>query len=314
MQQFERVLITGGGGMLGNAVYPYFVARCGQVRATDKRLAEPWLELLDVSDDAALRAAMAEFKPQLVLHLAAETDLEYCEDHPDVAEATNATATRSIAALTQQAGATLVYISTAGVFDGEKVGFYVEDDVARPLMVYGRTKLRGEEYVREVGGRYFVVRAGWMVGGGLSKDHKFVSKMLEQIAEGREVLHAVDDRWGTPTYTHDFANNLFTLLGTSHYGTYHMVCEGSGTRYDVACEIVTICNRSDIRVEAVSSEYFAADYFAPRPRSEMLVNENLNRLGLNQMRPWRAALRDYINREYPHLLADANAGLAAGSR
>lgn len=311
MKQFNNVLITGCGGMLGNAVYPYFLKHCKSVLATDKEVKEPWLKALDVRDAAGVEAAFEQFQPDLVLHLAAETDLEFCEANPDVAIAVNATATRHIAELSRARGATLVYISTAGVFDGEKDGNYDDEDPPKPIMVYGQTKFDGENHVRAVNGAYYVVRAGWMVGGGPAKDHKFVSKILEQIGEGRTTLHAVDDRWGTPTYTHDFANNLFRLLDTEAYGTYHMVCSGSGTRHDVAREIVAICGRDDITVEAVGSEYFAALYFAPRPRSEMLTNTNLNRLGINLMRPWQVALREYIRAEYSHLLAGAAADEAS---
>jgi dTDP-4-dehydrorhamnose reductase len=142
-----------------------------------------------------------------------------------------------------------------------------------------------------------------MVGGGPAKDHKFVYKILEQIETERRRIYAVDDKWGTPTYTHDFATNLFALLERQHYGTYHMVCEGYGTRFDVAKEIVSVCGRNDVKVEPVDSSFFREDYPAPRPRSEMLRNENLERLGLNWMRPWQEALRDYIETEYPELIA-----------
>lgn len=310
MKKFERVLITGGGGMLGNAIYPYFVKQCEQVVATDKALTESWLSELDVRDETAVEQHFNDIKPDLVLHLAAETDLEFCEDNSDVAIDVNAKATRHIAQLAKDTDATLVYISTAGVFDGGKSESYTEADEPKPIMVYGQTKFDGENHVRDIGGRFYVVRAGWMVGGGLRKDHKFVSKMLEQIAEGRNTLHAVNDRWGTPTYTHDFANNLFRLLGTEAHDTYHMVCEGSGTRFEVAEEIVAVCGRDDITVEAVGSEYFAADYFAPRPVSEMLLNKNLLNLDINLMRPWRTALGEYIRSEYAHLLS-ASASAAA---
>ncbi|MCB1870671.1 MAG: sugar nucleotide-binding protein [Gammaproteobacteria bacterium] len=305
MKQFERVLITGCGGMLGNAVYPYFLKQCKEVLATDKEISDPWLSPLDVRDEREVKKTFDRFNPDLVLHLAAETDLEFCETYPDVAEATNSRSTRYIAELANKKGATLVYISTAGVFGGTKEESYTEEDEATPIMVYGQTKFDGENHVREVIGKHYILRAGWMVGGGLAKDHKFVSKILEQIAEGRVTIHAVDDRWGTPTYTHDFANNMFRLLGTEQYGTYHMVCEGSGTRYDVAKEIAATCGREDIEVKPVGSEHFAVEYFAPRPRSEMMINANLEALGINLMRPWQAALREYIYSEYSHLLTSA---------
>lgn len=302
----ERVLITGAGGMLGNAVFPYFSSRFETVSATDKDVNEPWLEHLDVRDTAALRRKFAALRPNLVLHLAAFTDLEFCEVHPAVAEETNAAATGEVAALCEEYGATLVYISTAGVFDGEKEGFYTEEDQPRPIMVYGQTKYDGEKHAANRCQKHFTVRAGWMVGGGAAKDKKFVCQMLGQIVSGAKVIRAVNDRWGTPTYTHDFALNLFRLLDSRQYGTYHMVCEGSGTRYDVAQAILDVCGH-DTELVPVESSFFDGSYFAPRPRSEMMVNANLRALDINFMRPWREALHDYIMREFPHALAGADA-------
>ncbi len=296
---FERVLITGAGGMLGNAIYPYFRERFPNVFATDRVVSESWMSELDVRDTAKLRQVFSEFRPDLVLHLAAETDLEYCEEQPEIAEAVNAQATAVVAQSAEEVGATLVYISTAGVFDGKKTdGLYTEQDVPNPIMVYGQTKLDGEIHVRNLCSRHYVVRAGWMVGGGPAKDHKFVYKILEQVGEGREKIHAVDDKWGTPTYTHDFATTLFALLDSERYDTYHMVCEGTGSRYDVACEIVRVCGRGEIEVVPVGSDFFLKEYPAPRPRSEMLVNANLNALGINHMRGWEEALEAYIRAEY----------------
>lgn len=306
-RMFERVLITGSGGMLGNAIFPYFRMRFPRVLATDRNLCEPWLERMDVTNRYEVKDIFDDFRPDLVLHLAAETNLEYCEANPDVAEAVNALGTETVSEEVRVRDATIVYISTAGVFDGRKEGLYTEADAPNPIMTYGRTKLDGEHVVRERCPKHHVVRAGWMVGGGPSKDHKFVCKILEQIAEGRTHLHAVNDKWGTPTYTHDFAMNLFALLERRAYGTYHMVCEGFGTRYDVAKEIVRLCGRDDLQVEAVDSSFFSEEYPAPRPRSEMLRNENLQKLGLNRMRPWKEALRDYIETEYPVLIEQPRA-------
>jgi dTDP-4-dehydrorhamnose reductase len=302
----ERVLITGAGGMLGNAIYPYFSSRFARVTATDKDISESWISRLDVRHTADLRKHIADLRPTIVLHLAACTDLEFCEVHPDVARETNATSTREVAIACEEIGATLVYISTAGVFDGTKKGFYTEADPPKPIMVYGQTKYDGELEAAAHCSRHFIVRAGWMVGGGAAKDHKFVHHILGQIVSGSKRLHAVNDRFGTPTYTHDFALNLFKLLDSRRYGTYHMVCEGSGSRYDVARHILDISGHTDIELFAVDSTYFEKNYFAPRPVSEMMLNANLSSLGINVMRPWREALRDYITREFPLALANAD--------
>jgi dTDP-4-dehydrorhamnose reductase len=267
--------------------------------ATDKEINEDWLAPLDVRDDSAVSRVFAEYRPDVVIHLAAETDLEYCETHPEVAGDTNSAGTRSIAKLCGEYGATLVYVSTAGVFDGKKEGVYTEADSPKPIMVYGRTKYDGELHALDHCRRTFVVRAGWMMGGGRRKEKKFIYKILKQIGDGRKELFAVDDRWGTPTYACDFAWNLFMLLRTGRYGVYHMVCEGTGTRHDVAQEILSICGIEDIALNPVGSDFFAEEYFVTRPRSEMMSNENLRKIGCDHMRSWKDSLKDYIEDFFP---------------
>ena len=288
-----KILVTGCGGMLGSAMYERLPGFGHEVLATDLVADEAWLRPLDVRDEAAVRAMVEDVRPDAVFHLAAITDLEWSELHPEATAETNAYATAAIARLCASKGIPLVYISTAGVFDGEKPTPYDETDEPAPIMVYGRTKLDGERAVRAEHGQHYIVRAGWMFGGD-HKDHKFVSKIAAQLRAGATEIHAVDDKWGTVTYTQDFAANLLTLIDSGHYGTYHMVCEGGCTRYDVACEIVAALGRPGVSVLRVGSERFQDEYFAPRPRSEMMVNRSLKETGLNRMRPWREALSDYL--------------------
>ena len=302
---FQRVLITGCGGMLGNAIYPYFRERYKDVLATDIQIEKDetnWLSYLDARDEQAMRKAFADFKPDLVLHLAALVDVERCELDPQESKLSNAETTRIAATLAKQHDAVLVYISTGGVFDGTKVGLYTEDDRPNPIMVYGADKLGGELNVRNAGGRHYVIRPGWMVGGGPRNDHKFVYMILEQLAAGAKTIYGVTDKTGTPTYTHDFARNLFALLSRDAFGTYHMVCKGTGTRFDVAKEIVQICGY-ETEVKPVDSSFFAERFFVKRPDSEMLFNQGLERLGINIMRDWRVALREYLQRDYVGFLA-----------
>jgi dTDP-4-dehydrorhamnose reductase len=288
-----RILLTGCGGMLGSAMYDRLPAFGHELLATDLVADEAWLRQLDVRDKRAVEAEIDRFRPDAVFHLAAVTDLEWSEMHPREAAETNAAATGEIARLCAARDLLLVYISTAGVFDGEKPEPYDESDKPRPIMVYGRTKFEGEMAVRSEHERHYVVRAGWMFGGD-RKDHKFVSKIAAQVRGGTGEIYAVDDKFGTVTYTQDFAVNLDALIQTGRYGTYHMVCEGGCSRYDVAREIVRMMRKQDVPVYPVSSEHFEAEYFAPRPRSEMLIDRALKEIDLNLMRPWKEALSEYL--------------------
>lgn len=292
-----RVLITGSAGMLGSAVFPAFAQAGHEVVATDldpRDVAGMSMSRLDVRDDAAVVEAVERHRPDLVLHLAAETDLETCEASPDHAYLTNTVGTQNVALACASTGATLVYISTAGVFDGEKTdGPYTEFDPPRPINVYGQSKYQGEILALRLVPRSFVVRAGWMVGGA-HRDHKFVGKVIDQLRHGAQTIRAVTDKLGTPTYTHDFASNLLELAGTRYYGRYHMACLGEGSRYDVAREIVAFYGRPDVEVVPVTSDAFTVDYPAPRPRSEMMRNYMLDLRGMNRMRSWQISLREYL--------------------
>ena len=292
-----RVLITGAAGMLGSAVFPAFVDAGHDVVATHLAPREVRglpMGTLDVRDAAAVDAAVAEGAFDLVLHLAAETILETCEADPDHAFLTNTIGTHNVAISCAARDTTLVYISTAGVFDGEKTdGPYTEFDAARPINVYGASKYEGEVLVLRIVPKSFVVRAGWMVGG-VERDHKFVAKIVEQLRDHEPVIRAVTDKLGTPTYTTDFAANLLELIETPFYGRYHMACLGEGSRFDVAREIVAFYGRTDVEVVPVTSEAFANAYPAPRPRSEIMRNYHLDLRGMNRMRPWRDALHDYL--------------------
>ena len=292
-----RVLITGAAGMLGSAVYPAMVAAGHDVFATDlepREVAGLPMGRLDVRVHSELIDGIAQSQADLVLHLAAETDLEICEADPDHAFRTNTLGTQNAAVACQARDLPLVYISTAGVFDGEKDdGPYDEFDLPRPINVYGKSKFEGELLVLRLVPKHFVIRAGWMVGG-IERDHKFVAKVIDQLRAGATTIRAVTDKLGTPTYTQDFAQNMLELIETPFYGRYHMACLGEGTRYDVAREIVEFYGRHDVRVVPVTSEAFADEYPAPRPRSEMMRNYMLELRGMNRMRPWREALREYL--------------------
>jgi dTDP-4-dehydrorhamnose reductase len=116
----------------------------------------------------------------------------------------------------------------------------------------------------------------------------------------------VTDKLGTPTYTTDFAANLLALIETGAFGLYHMACQGEGSRYDVAVEMLRLLGRSDVEVVGVESDHFQDEYPAPRPRSEMMRNLMLELRGLNLMRPWQEALADYLATLEPLVPGEVN--------
>jgi dTDP-4-dehydrorhamnose reductase len=289
----ERVLITGCGGMLGAAVYPLFSQHYGSVLATDIDLNEPWLTHLDVRDVGACERVFAEFRPTLVVHLAALTDLEYCEKNAENCWLTNALGTENVALLARRAGSTMVYVSTAGIFDGKQER-YNDFDLPNPLSLYGKSKYHGEQFVERFVPQYYVFRAGWMMGGGPRKDKKFVNKIYRQIKAGKKEIFAVDDKLGTPTYTANFAEGMLRVIPTGYYGLYNQVSTGGCSRFEVARAFVELLELSNqVRVTPVSSAYFADEYFAVRPYSEELVNTKLIARNVNVMKGWKECLAEY---------------------
>ena len=297
----KSIYIAGCGGMLGEAFYRQFKEDY-KLKCTDIDVNEKWLQYLDFRDFNAYFKEVSEFKPDYLFHLGAYTDLEYCQLHPDETYITNALSVENAVYISIKLDIPLLYIGTAGIFDGKK-GAYDDWDSPNPLGHYARAKYVGEQFIKENANRYIICRAGWMMGGGPEKDKKFIQKLMKQIKEGEKELSIVDDKSGTPTYTHDFAKNVKLLLESELWGLYNMVCSGMTSRLEVAKELLSILNLEDkIKIKAVSSDFFKKEYFAERPPSERLINKKLELRGLNIMRDWRVALNEYLQEYYENYL------------
>ena len=297
-----RIYIAGAGGMLGEAFHEVFGADY-ELRCTDKEVNDCWLSLLDFRNFDAYRRDVAEFKPDLLFHLGAHTSLEYCEQNPDDAYLTNTLAVENAVHIANSLDIPILYISTAGIFDGEQER-YDDWDIPRPLGHYARSKYMGERFVVENCRRYLVCRAGWMMGAGPKKDKKFIQKLAAQIKNGKRELFVVNDKLGTPTYTLDFARNAKLLIEQQLWGVYNVVCGGLTGRLEVAQSLIGLLGRDDIKLTPVGSDYFAAEYFALRPPSERLITKKLDLRGLNVMRDWRICLQEYVDRYYKDYLRE----------
>jgi dTDP-4-dehydrorhamnose reductase len=287
-----KVLITGADGMLGSALCPTLVKRGYTVIATDLSPSNEGSKKLDVRNYNDIKEMVEKVEPNMVMHLAAETDVDRCEVEPDHAFLTNTIGTQNVALVCQKRNIEMVYISTLGVFWGDKPEPYTEFDEPNPINVYGRSKLEGEKIVEVLLKRFYIMRAGWMVGGGPKRDKKFIGKIIRQINETK-TLKAVNDKIGSPTYTFDFSRCMADLIETGFYGLYHCTNKGVGSRFDVAKKIVEFMGRKDVAVEPVSSAYFPLP--APRARSEMSRNYKLELLGIDSTRNWEDALKEYID-------------------
>ncbi|HAZ03469.1 MAG: NAD(P)-dependent oxidoreductase [Bacteroidetes bacterium GWF2_42_66] len=297
----KKIYIAGCGGMLGEAFYTQFKNE-HKIKCTDKDVNEDWLSFLDFRDFESYRKDVIDFNPDYLFHLGAYTDLEFCEQNVNETYITNTLSVENAVYIANELNIPILYISTAGIFDGKKE-LYDDWDQPNPLGVYARSKYMGERFVVENAKRYLVCRAGWMMGSGPKKDKKFIQKLMKQLKEGKKELFIVNDKDGTPTYTHDFAKTVKALIEKEYWGLYNCVCGGQTSRLEVAQELLKMLGKeNEIKINVVSSDYFKDIYFAERPASERLITKKLNLRGINQMRDWRISLKEYIENYYQDYL------------
>ncbi len=287
-----RILLTGAAGMLAAEVVPELKKNGFEVFGYDINQRLPDIQALDITNAQVVFKTVQNIKPEYIFHLAAETDVDRCEKDPDHAFRVNTLGTENVALVCQKLGIKLLYISTAGVFFGDKQDPYTEFDIPNPANVYGVSKLQGEIIVHNLLSQYLIVRAGWMVGG-WEIDKKFVYKIVQQLKEGKMELRVVADKFGSPTFTKDFAKNLVALIKTERFGLYHMTNKGAGSRHDIAVKIVEFMGLGDkVKVHPINSAEYPLP--APRARSEMMRSYKLDLIGLNMMPHWEKSLEEYI--------------------
>jgi len=298
-----KVLVTGAAGMLGGDLCNELEKEGHEVLKTDINLIEENIKKLDVRNKEEVFSLIEQFKPELVAHLAAETDVDKCEREVDHTYKTNTIGTLNVALACQKHDIVMAYISTAGVFDGTSSEPYTEFHKPNPINVYGKSKYEGEKIVETLLNKYFIIRAGWMMGGGPKRDKKFVSKLLKQIEEGKKDIYVLTDKTGTPTYTVDFSRTFVKLIETGNYGLYHLTNKGECSRYNVARKIFELLDIKDINLRPVVSTLYPKDHYkyfssteipASRPNSEMMRNYKLELMGINEMRHWEDAVEEYI--------------------
>ncbi len=277
-----KVLITGAGGMLGQAL----------VQALHNQELIPLShQVLDVTDGSAVRTAIQKAAPDVVVHAAAWTNVDGCEGDPDRAFAVNALGTRNVALACQAAGVACCYLSTDYVFDGTKANPYLEWDRPNPLSVYGASKLAGEQEIKAHLERFWIVRTSWLYGPG---GRHFVGTILEKARAG-ESLRVVNDQIGSPTLTSDLARALRTLITTQAYGTYHLTNSGACSWYEFALEILRLSGLGATPVKAISSMELTRA--AKRPQNSRLRNLCWDALGHPALRSWEKALQAYLHAE-----------------
>jgi dTDP-4-dehydrorhamnose reductase len=279
-----KILVTGGYGQLGTALGE--VLENHEVRLTDT-------DTMDITSSEQIEAVFAEFRPEVLVHGAAYTNVDGCEQNPDLAEAVNAQGTRNLAEACQKYGTAMVYISTDYVFDGTKKDPYLPDDEPSPISAYGRSKLEGERATATVP-EHWILRTSWVFGEGKN----FVQTMIG-LAANHEVLTVVGDQVGRPTWAHDLALAIRDAIEKKpEHGIYHVTGDGPVVSWAGFARKIFEIKGLPTEVRAVTT----ADYFggkevgsyAPRPLYSMLDLEKSRQARLH-LADWEESLRQYLS-------------------
>ncbi len=279
-----RILLTGYKGQLGRALHQAL---------RDHTLALADLPETDITNPPQIIQAIADFRPDVVIHTAAYADTAGCQRDPDLAYRANTLGTRNVALGCQQAGAALLHISSNEVFDGRKGEPYLEWEATNPLSVYARSKQAGEWYVQSLLERFYIVRLAWLYSQGAAS---FVTKTLQWVQTSEE-LQVVTDEIATPTYAPDLVQAIVKLINQPIYGIYHLTNSGQCSRYEWAQRILTLAGLGHVTIApALLADLPEA---VPKPVNSALRNFIGAELGIT-LRPWQDALEEYFDRFHHH--------------
>lgn len=287
-----KILITGSKGQLGNELQNIIKAGKSEIgnisdKIKNSKVVAFDIEDLDITNLVQVKEIIKKENPQVVINCAAATNVDGCESNEELAFKINALGPRNLAIACEEIKAKLVQVSTDYVFSGTSKKQLREFDLTEPCSVYGKTKLKGEEYVREFSSKYFIVRTSWLYG---SVGNNFVYTM-RNLGATKESLNVVKDQIGNPTNANDLSHHILKLIETDEYGVYHCTGEGECSWYDFAKLIMKLC-KSECIVNACTSKEFKT--VAKRPEYSSLDNMMLRCTVGNEMREWKEALASFI--------------------
>jgi len=272
-----KVLLTGAGGQLGRELSRILPQREHEVIPLARAD-------LDITDSRAVGEMIERHSPDLVINAAAFTGVDAAESETEAAYAANALGPRNLAVACERVGSELLHVGTNYVFDGTLDRPYEPFDPPKPLSVYGRTKLAGDEYVMRLCLRWYVVRTAGVYGEGAN----FVRTML-RLGRERNEIRVKDDEFVSPTWARDLADGIARIVDSGEYGLYHLTNSGSCSWYEFTLEIMRLSGM-EVLVTPVSGAEFPLP--APRPAKGVLSG-----LGSPRLRHWREALAEYLDRE-----------------
>ncbi len=282
----KKIMITGCNGQLGRALNQLYEKERETELINTDIFQDEKIRALDITDIDEVLSFVRETRPDAIINCAAHTNVDKCETDEDNAYRINAIGPRNLSIAAAQTGAKLMHISTDYVFPGTESRALTEFDAVGPASMYGKTKLAGENFVREFGEKYFIIRTAWLYGDGKN----FVKTML-RLSENQGEVNVVKDQYGTPTSAAELAKAIKYLLPTENYGLFHGTCEGSCSWADFAAEIFRLADRKT-KVNYITTEEFNSP--AKRPAYSILDNYMFRLTTDFQFAPWQDAIAEYM--------------------
>ena len=276
----EKIIVTGCNGQLGRAINKLY-AKDGNYELVNTDVGE-----LDITNIDEVIKFAREIKPYAIINCAAHTGVDACESEEDKAYKINAIGARNLSIAASETDAKLIHISTDYVFNGKATKPYREFDAVGPQGMYGKTKLAGENFVKEFADRYFIIRTAWLYGDGKN----FVKTML-RLSETNDKVRVVKDQVGSPTSTEELAKAIAYLLPTENYGLFHGTCEGDCSWAEFTEEIFRLADKKTV-VEPITTEEFGAK--APRPAYSILENYMFKLTSDFMFADWHDAIAQYM--------------------
>ncbi|MBO5031632.1 MAG: dTDP-4-dehydrorhamnose reductase [Lachnospiraceae bacterium] len=281
----KKIIVTGCNGQLGRAINKIYH------NSTEYECVNTDVGELDITNIDAVKQLVSEVRPYAIINCAAHTNVNGCENDIDNAYKINAIGPRNLSIAASDCNAKLMHISTDYVFDGHADTPYTEFDTPNPKAVYGKTKLAGENFVREFAKDYFIIRTAWLYGDGKN----FVKTMLG-LSENHDKVTVVGDQFGSPTSADELAKAIAYLLPTDNFGLFHGTCEGITNWADFTREIYRLAGKSTV-VETVTTEQYdknTTGIVAPRPAYSVLENYMLKLTTNHMFADWEKAIAEYI--------------------
>ena len=284
----KKIIVTGCNGQLGRAINQIYAKETDIELVNTDVFQGDGITPLDITNvDEVLKLAR-EVKPYAIINCAAHTNVDKCETDVDNAYKINAIGPRNLSIAATETGAKLMHISTDYVFPGTEDKALTEFDAVGPTSMYGKTKLAGENFVRDFAQNYFIIRTAWLYGDGKN----FVKTML-RLAETHDQVGVVKDQFGTPTSATELAKAIHYLLPSENYGTFHGTCEGSCSWADFAAEIFRLAGKST-KVNYITTEEFGSP--TKRPAYSILDNYMLRLTTDFKFADWHDAIAEYMGK------------------